>query len=83
MIKLIIENTNRIRNRCISRAKVLDFVGILQEVQGVPIQKLRNYRNAFNYYCPLNFLVRYKFRADTSHEVSALFVIFAFASKLR
>ena len=35
------------------------------------------------YYCPLNFLVRYKFRADTSHEVSALFVIFAFASKLR
>ena len=36
-----------------------------------------------NYYCPLNFWVRYKFRADTSHEVSALFVIFAFASKLR
>ena len=36
-----------------------------------------------NYYCPLNFWVRYKFRADTSHEVSALFVIFAFVPKLR
>ena len=35
------------------------------------------------YYCPLNFWVRYKFRADTSHEVSALFVIFAFVSQLR
>ena len=35
------------------------------------------------YYCPLNFWVRYKFRADTSHEVSALFVIFAFVPKLR
>ncbi|ERT58884.1 hypothetical protein HMPREF1254_1523 [Prevotella sp. BV3P1] len=39
--------------------------------------------NILKYYCPLNFWVRYKFRADTSHEVSALFVIFAFASKLR
>lgn len=36
-----------------------------------------------NYYYPLNFWVRYKFRADTSHEVSALFVIFAFVPKLR
>ena len=36
-----------------------------------------------NYYCPLNFWLRYKFRADTSHEVSALFVIFAFVPKLR
>ena len=36
-----------------------------------------------DYYCPLNFWVRYKFRADTSHEVSALFVIFAFVPKLR
>ena len=35
------------------------------------------------YYCPLNLWVRYKFRADTSHEVSALFVIFAFVPKLR
>ncbi len=35
------------------------------------------------YYCPLNFLGRYKFRAATSHEVSALFVTFAFANKLR
>ena len=35
------------------------------------------------YYCPLNFWLRYKFRADTSHEVSALFVIFAFVPKLR
>ena len=35
------------------------------------------------YYCPLNLKIRYKFRADTSHEVSALFVIFAFVSQLR
>ena len=64
-----------------------DYHGCSDVLDKVPSDSLNH--NALrqlyysNYYCPLNFWLRYKFRADTSHEVSALFVIFAFVPKLR
>ena len=48
---------------------------ITGRIGGNPLKK--------KYCCPVKLLLIYKIRADTSHEVSALLVIFAFASKLR